>query len=93
MNVIGVLVQTTPDHEAEVIDHLAGMRGVEIHAATGDGRLVVTAADLDDVNASDSLMAMQLVPHVVVASLVYHAFEPETQDPEIGAPAARKTAA
>lgn len=93
MNVIGVLVQTTPDHEAEVLAHLAEMHGVEVHAATGDGRLVVTATDLDTVYASDNLMAMQQVPHVIGASLVYHAFEPELQDPEAGAPAARKTAA
>jgi nitrate reductase NapD len=93
MNVIGVLVQTTPDREAEVQAQLAGMPGVEVHASAGDGRLVVTAVDLDTANASDALMAMQLMPHVVAASLVYHAFEPETQDPEAGIPAARRTAA
>lgn len=88
MNVIGVLVHTTPEREAEVGARLAEMPGVEVHAAGGDGRLVVTATDVGDLFASDSLMAMNQVPHVVGTSLVYHAFEPETQEPEADARAA-----
>ena len=81
MNVIGVLVQTSPEREAEVGARLAQMPGVEVHAAGGDGRLVVTATDVGDHFASDALMAMNQVPHVVGTSLVYHAFEPELSEP------------
>ncbi|MDK9696997.1 MAG: chaperone NapD [Siculibacillus sp.] len=88
MNVIGVLVQTVPEREAEVATRLTEMPGVEIHAGTGDGRLVVTATDVGEHFASDSLMAMSLVPHVVATSLVYHAHEPEISEPEAGARAA-----
>jgi len=88
MNVIGVLVQTTPERAAEVGAGLAAMPGVEVHASSGDGRLVVTATDVGDRFASDSLMAMSLVPHVIGASLVYHAFEPDVSEPEAGPRAA-----
>ncbi len=93
MNVIGVLVMTVPEHEDEVVARLAEMPGVEIHASTGDGRLVVTATDEDTALASDNLMAMQLMPHVIDASLVYHAYEPENDEPEAGARELRKPAA
>ena len=82
MNVIGVLVQTAPEWEADVAARLVEMPGVEVHAAGGDGRLVVTATDVGERFASDSLMAMNQVPHVVGTSLVYHAFEPGIQEPE-----------
>ena len=78
MNVIGVLVNTLPEHEARVAAALAAMSGVEVHAASGDGRLVVTATDGEEVLASESLMAMSRLDHVIVASLVYHAVEPDT---------------
>ena len=93
MNVIGVLVMTVPEHEDEVVARLAEMPGVEIHAATGDGRLVVTATDEDTALASDNLMAMQLMPHVIGASLVYHAFEPENDESDAGTRELRKPAA
>ena len=82
MNVIGVLVQTAPEWEADVAARLVEMPGVEVHAAGGDGRLVVTATDVGERFDSDSLMAMNQVPHVVGTSLVYHAFEPGIQEPE-----------
>lgn len=77
MNVIGVLVHVQPSEEIAVGHALGLMPGVDVHAATSDGRLVVTAHDVDGRNASDSLMAMALIPGVINAALVYHAFEPE----------------
>ena len=88
MNVIGVLVNTTPAAEAEVAAHLAAMPGVEVHVTSGDGRLVVTATDVGPLFASDSLMAMNHVPHVVGTSLVYHQFEPEIDETGAGVRAA-----
>lgn len=77
MNVIGVLVHAVPDRVSEVEIALAAMDGVEIHASTGDGRLVVTAVDIGERFASDSLMAMNHVAGVIGTSLVYHAAEPD----------------
>lgn len=91
MNVIGVLVHTAPALETAVAAELAEMPGVEVHGAA-DGRLVVTATDVGSRFASDSLMAMNQVPHVIGTSLVYHAFEPDTPEPEAGSDSRRPTA-
>ena len=89
MNVIGVLVHAVVEREAEVSAALAAMDGVEVHAATGDGRLVVTAEDVGGRFASDALMAMNHVPGVISTALVYHAHEPdEDAAPSAGARAA-----
>lgn len=77
MNVIGVLVHAQPFDEIAVTRALAAMPGVEVHASTADGRLVVTAMDAGGRYASDSLMAMNHVPGVLDTALVYHAFEPD----------------
>ena len=55
------------------------MDNVEVHAATGDGRLVVTAVSIGERAASDhqSEVAMNHVAGVIGTSLVYHAAEPD----------------
>lgn len=77
MNVIGVLVHALPEHTPVVAAALAAMAGVEVHAATDDGRIVVTAEDVGARFASDALMDMNHVPGVIGTSLVYHAHEPD----------------
>lgn len=79
MNVIGVLVHATPETVAAAAAALAAMDGVEVHAVTDDGRLVVTAHDAGARYASDSLMAMNHVEGVLSTSLVYHAHEPDEE--------------
>ncbi len=85
MNVIGVLVHALPDRCVDAAAALAAMEGVEVHATTEDGRLVVTAHDVAPRFASDNLMAMNHICGVLSTSLVYHAHEP---DEEPGARAA-----
>jgi nitrate reductase NapD len=77
MNVIGVLVHAMPGTVEAVREALAAMPGVDVHAATDDGRLVVTATDEGAHLASESLMSMNHVAGVIGTSLVYHACEPE----------------
>lgn len=77
MNVIGVLVWAVPGTVEAVSAALAALPGVEVHAATDDGRLVVTATDVDGRFASDGLMAMNQIAGVITTSLVYHACEPD----------------
>ncbi|MEJ1156684.1 chaperone NapD [Prosthecomicrobium sp. N25] len=81
MNVIGVLVHVQPFDEIAITEMLRRLPGVDVHAATRDGRLVVTATDADGRYASDSLMAMNQIPGVLDTALVYHAFEPEAAEP------------
>lgn len=74
-NVCGLVVHVRPDREAELRRAIAGLPGVEIHAAGDAGRLVVTAVDEGDTLALDQIAAINRLPGVVATSLVYHALD------------------
>lgn len=69
------MVHTRPENVSAVSEHLVEMDGVEIHAATEAGKLVVTVDHPDRQVCSENMMAMQNVPGVLSASLIYEYFE------------------
>lgn len=74
MNIAGVLVHARPEKLAGVETQLIELPGVEIHASTEDGRLVVTVED-DASRLADTVMGLQDVDGVLSTSLIYHHFE------------------
>jgi nitrate reductase NapD len=70
-NVCGVLVHTRPSEVEVVMRRLVGLPGVEVHAATEEGRLVVTVEDTDACLAIDTITDVFQIPGVINASLVY----------------------
>ncbi len=78
MNISGILVHANPGKVDAVSAALTEFQGLEIHAATDDGRLVVTLDCQDNNAAADTLIKMNGLDGVLTASLVYHNFEPET---------------
>lgn len=78
MNISGVIVHARPERVADVQHSLTAMAGVEVHAATDDGRLIVTVEDDDDRVLADTVMSLHNVPGVLSAAMVYHQFEDET---------------
>ncbi len=78
MNVAGVLVHATPAKLVELRRALAALPGVELHAATDDGRLVLTVEDAA-VSAGDTVLALHRLDGVLSAALVYHHFEPNPE--------------
>jgi nitrate reductase NapD len=81
MNISGVLVLARPASATAVKRQLAAMPGVEVHAVSGQGRLVVTVEDDDARTLADTVAAMQDVPGVLSAAMIYHHCEDE---PEAG---------
>ncbi len=81
MNICGCLVHATPDKVDRVSDAANAMAGVEVHARTEEGRLVVVVEDTEDRRASETIMEMHQIPGVVSLTLTYHHFE----DPQDGA--------
>jgi nitrate reductase NapD len=77
MIVCGVLVRAHPDDVPTVRERLARLEGVEIHAATDDGRLVVTVEGTDPEAVGNVVLETHRLPGVLAASLVYHHFEPD----------------
>ncbi len=78
MNISGVIVHARPERVDDVQHSLAAMAGVEVHAATDDGKLIVTVEDDDDRMLADTVMSLHNVPGVLSAAMVYHQFEDET---------------
>ena len=78
MNISGVIVHARPERVTDVEHALTAMTGVEVHAATDDGRLIVTVEDDDDRMLADTVMSLHNVPGVLSAAMVYHQFEDET---------------
>ena len=74
MNISGVVVRAHPKHLATVQSQLGAMPGVEVHAATDDGRMVVTVED-DAANMVATINAFHDIKGVVSASLIYHHFD------------------
>ena len=78
MSISGLVVHAHPEHATEVRERLTGLEGVEVHAISDDGRLVITVDVADDHQAADTLMAMQKQDGVLSASLIYNHFENST---------------
>jgi len=80
IDVCGVLVRTRSEKAKQVQDRLERIPGVEIHAATDDGRLVVTVEGAPGRNVLDSVTGLLDVPGVIATSLVYqHTDSDETE--------------
>jgi periplasmic nitrate reductase NapD len=75
ISISSVLVNARPDllHEAQA--GLATLAGVEVHAVTEDGRLIVTI-EADSAQAvADMFAVISRLPGVLSASMVYHQYE------------------
>jgi nitrate reductase NapD len=70
-NICGVLVHTRPGNVEEVKGRLSVLPGVEVHAATEEGRLVVTVEDTPERLAIETIDDIFQTAGVINASLVY----------------------
>ncbi len=75
MNISGVLVRVRPENIAVVQQALEAYAGVEVHATTEDGRLIVTVEAASDRATADTVFRLQDMPGVIAASMVYHQIE------------------
>jgi len=78
MSISGLVLQTRPEDTEGLRRRLDGLDGVEVHAVTDEGRLVVTVDQPDDGKAAETLQRLQAMDGILSASLVYNHLE---QDP------------
>lgn len=74
MNISGVVVRTRPERLHAVKAKLIAMPGVEVHAASDDGRMVVTIEN-DTADMIHVMNTFHEIKGVVSASLIYHHFD------------------
>jgi nitrate reductase NapD len=86
MNICGCLVHVACDALARARAEIDALAGVEVHAQTDDGRLVVVVEDTDTALASETIMALHQVAGVVTLTINYHHFEDLSPRTPTGAP-------
>jgi nitrate reductase NapD len=74
-NICGVAVHALPGRARDLEDSLTALPGVEVHAVTANGRLVVTIEDTRATLAAAILNDLPGLPGVASVALVYHNFE------------------
>ena len=80
MSISGLVLHTRPERSAAVRGQLSETAGVEVHAETDDGRLVVTVDLPDDGAAIETITQIGEIEGVLSTALIYNHFE---DDPEL----------
>ncbi len=75
MNIAGVLVHSHPDFIEAVKHSLVTLPGVEVHAVSADGRMVVTVEGESADALADTFRGFNDMSGVLSAAMVYHHFE------------------
>ena len=79
MHIAGIVVRARPGHSRSVERAICGQRGVEVHAVSEDGRLVVTIECESRHEVADMIYTLDRLDGVMNASMVY---EHSDYDPE-----------
>ena len=85
MNISSAIVHIVPARLDEACAVLAGMQGVEIHARSPEGKVVVTLEDDDTDSAANRYVALHGVPGVASVAMVYQYSDDETDTEEVKA--------
>lgn len=75
MNISSLIVDARPEALPSVQAALATMPGIEVHAATEAGKLIVTVETDGDADTTDSFGRIGAIPGVMSVAMVYHQFE------------------
>lgn len=80
MNISSVLVNARPNLMNQVQGGLMALSGVEVHAATEEGRLIVTIEADSDQAVANMFEVINHLPGVLSASMVYHQYESDPDE-------------
>jgi len=83
MSISSLVIQTRPENVDAVHSALILMEGVEIHATTDSGRLVVTVDQPDNAKAADTFSKFTELDGVLNTSLIYNYFENDNAEKEL----------
>ena len=85
MNISSAIVHIVPARLDEACAALAGMPGVEIHARSPLGKVVVTLEDDDTESAANSYVALHGIPGVASVAMVYQYSDDKSDTEEVEA--------
>jgi nitrate reductase NapD len=81
LNITGILVAAQPGQAEPLRERLTAMPGVEVHAVTPEGRMVVTVERAADAEMTAAFDDISRLPGVLSAALVYHHDEALVDEP------------
>jgi nitrate reductase NapD len=79
MNISSIIVYAKPIDLSSVRGNLEHIPGVEIHAVTDDGKLVVTIESETDGETASTFDRINVMDGVMSAAMVFHQFESDPQ--------------
>jgi periplasmic nitrate reductase NapD len=79
MNLSSLIVDVRPPSLPSVRLALLDYPGVEVHAATPEGKLIVTVETEDDAATTETFARINALAGVMSVAMVYHQFEPEPE--------------
>jgi nitrate reductase NapD len=85
MNISSAIVHIVPARLDEACAALAGMPGVEIHARSPEGKVVVTVEHDDTESATKCYVALHGAPGVAAVAMVYQYCDEESDTQEVQA--------
>jgi nitrate reductase NapD len=80
LHISSLVVHGRPERLGALRTDLAGLPGVEIHAASASGKLVVTLETGSEQEILARLATISALEGVLAASLVFHQVEPVTAE-------------
>ena len=85
MNISSAILHVVPARLDEACTVLAATPGVEIHARSPEGKVVVTLEDDDTEAAANRYVALHGVPGVAAVAMVYQYSDEESDTEEVEA--------
>ncbi len=79
MNISSIIVHAKPTELLSVRGNIEQIPGVEIHAVTDDGKLVVTIESETDGETAGIFDRINVMDGVMSAAMVFHQFESDPQ--------------
>ena len=83
MSISSLVIQTRPENVEALHEEFSRMNGVEVHATTEEGNLVVTVDNPDNAQASETFNRFLQMDGVLNTSLIYNYFESDIAEKEL----------
>lgn len=84
-NICGVMVHAVADKRVQVERSLTQSAGVEVHANSDEGKLVVTVESDDSHYVADTISAIKDIDGVLSASMIYQFSDATTTNEGVSA--------
>jgi nitrate reductase NapD len=85
MDITSAIVRAAPHQREAVRARLAELPGLEIHAATPDGRFIVTIEGTPGCRAAERVLELHRLEGVLAATMVYQYSDEDMECEEGGA--------